>query len=87
MLVLYIKKSAIKRLIYISLRTLLRTASIISVSYTKTMTEVTGFWDKQSDSEEPAASIISVNSCALIMEISQNSSVCLPDYTVSYSRR
>jgi hypothetical protein len=40
------KKSTIKGLIYISLRTLLWTASTIPVSYTKTTTKVTGFWDK-----------------------------------------
>jgi len=51
------------------------TASIIPVSYIKTTNKVTGFWDKQSVSEKPAACIIRVNTCALIMEISQNSSI------------
>ena len=53
----------------------------------KTTSEVTGFWDKQTVSEKPAACIIRVNACALIMEISQNKSIYLSDYIVSYSRR
>jgi len=63
------------------------TASIIAVSYRETTTKVTVFWNKQSISEKPAACTIRVNTCALIMELSQNSSIYLPDYTVSYSRR